>query len=319
MNNNYYFVKPYDHNLALPPTQSITQILDEAYMHPFTWHARTTRRSYWVSFLINVLLSIFASDIFSYAINDVTLNLGLRWVDGVVSITLLIWLFLASLGQTIRRLHDVNYSGKWYWIGYLPLGGYLFLLYLAFQPSVQRPVRYGTYMFIDPTRNRTEYYYQPYDASWDAYHVPVPKISQILKEHFFQCFTWNARSTRRSYWIASIFNNIFTIIYSIAAYTLALLLYYQSGRDAAAIRLTNILLFIVPILSIIALWFLVAQIAHMIRRLHDANLNGAWVLLLLLPYIGPVLLDFLLFHPTVSLNNPFFNYPYLFKNSDLKR
>lgn len=41
----YYFIKSYDENLPKPPAESFGQILNETYLHPFNWNARTTRKS----------------------------------------------------------------------------------------------------------------------------------------------------------------------------------------------------------------------------------------------------------------------------------
>ena len=153
----YYFIKPYDESLPMPPKESFAQILNEAYLHPFNWKARTTRKSFWWSTLINLILGILCVILGLYAFNQ-SINPGIRIIDGVVAVIAYLWLFLAGLGQTIRRLHDVGYSGYWYWATFTGYGT-MFMFYLALQPSVQY-------------------------------------IGQILKEHFFDCFKWDARSFR---------------------------------------------------------------------------------------------------------------------------
>ena len=52
----YYFVKSYDEDLPKPPAKSFGQILNETYLHPLDWSARTTRKSYWWSVLPTSLL-----------------------------------------------------------------------------------------------------------------------------------------------------------------------------------------------------------------------------------------------------------------------
>ena len=49
-----------------------------------------------------------------------------------------------------------------------------------------------------------------------------------------------------------------------------------------------------------AIWAFLAQLGHTVRRLHDAGFNGGWWWLTVIPYVGQLLLAFLLFHPTVE-------------------
>lgn len=277
MNNNYYFIKPYNEKLPLPPEESFSQILNEAYLHPFDWKGRTTRKSYWLSILTNVVLAFLSTILVGYMFGS-DISLGLKWIDGVVAAIVYLIIFFAGLGQTIRRLHDVNYSGKWYWLTFVPYGTF-FLLYLSLQPSIQKRVKWGNYLYTN-----NEVYFE--DATKDV--VPVPTIGQILKEHFLYCFNWQGRSTRRSYWVASIFSYIFISLDILAIYAINLI------SDDGIWMILSI------ILVVILIWLLVAQIGHAVRRLHDANLIGWWYWISAIPYVGEVLLSFLLFHPSVK-------------------
>ncbi|MEK3526593.1 DUF805 domain-containing protein [Lactobacillus crispatus] len=51
-------------------------------------------------------------------------------------------MLLGLLGFTIRRLHDTDHTGWWYWISVIPFG-YLFLLYFMVLPTVEKPVRWA--------------------------------------------------------------------------------------------------------------------------------------------------------------------------------
>ncbi|GAA3630562.1 DUF805 domain-containing protein [Lactobacillus hamsteri] len=311
-NRDYYFIKPYDENLTMPPKESFSQILSEVYLHPFTWNARTTRKSYWWSVLINAILSILCMIILSYAFNS-NINLGLKWIDGVIVGVILIWLFLANLGQAIRRLHDVNYSGYWYWLCLVPTGQF-FLFYLSLQPSLQRPVKWNQYLFTVDQNSSSAYYNQPYEEENDLDDTPVPTISQILKEHFFDCFKWDARSTRTSFWVGTAINSVASVILVIFLYIFGFILFLIPSPNEELHGLFPFLIILGIIFIAALVWLFLAQLGHTVRRLHDANFIGWWYWISLVPYVGDLLLAFFLFHPTVKKDVKWNRY--LFKPKD---
>lgn len=290
---DYYFLKNYDESLPKPPAETFNQILSETYLHPFNWKGRTTRKSFWISILCNAILAMIAVALFGYFLGNENIDLGLKWIDGVVSTVVFIWLFLANLGQTVRRLHDVDYSGYWYWINFTGSGA-MFIFYLTLQPSAQRKVKWGKYFF-----SNKDYPDIPKPK------VPVPTVQQIVKEHFFNCFNWNARSTRTSYWVGTAISQAITgitLMTSIFLLTISLVPVWHStefrevfGKDFV-IEIGIITVF----LLIVTFWSIFAQLGHTVRRLHDAGFSGWWWWIGLVPYIGQVLLAFLLFHPTLQ-------------------
>ena len=288
----YYFVKSYDEDLPKPPAESFGQILNETYLHPFDWSARTTRKSYWWSVLINFIIAILAIVVGFYAFNE-GLNPGIRVIDTVVAIAIYVWVFLAGLGQMIRRLHDVGYSGYWYWATFTGYGT-MFMFYLALQPSVQHKVKWGKYLFSD----------QDYPEDGAKSNVPIPTIGQILKEHFFDCFKWDARSTRTSFWVGTAISQVIMTIGVLACYLLAFMLlapFSVTEFDSGDAKVIGVILIIFIIFFIAAaIWAFLAQLGHTVRRLHDAGFNGGWWWLGVIPYVGQLLLAFLLFHPTVQ-------------------
>ncbi|WP_462322068.1 DUF805 domain-containing protein [Halochromatium sp.] len=57
--------------------------------------------------------------------------------------------------------------------------------------------------------------------------------------------------------------------------------------------------------GIYALAVLIPGIAVAVRRLHDSNRTGWWVLIALIPIIGPIILIFLLIQDSTAGNNRF--------------
>lgn len=246
----YYFIKSYDEDLPKPPAESFGQILNETYLHPFDWSARTTRKSYWWSVLTNFIIAILAIMVGTYAFNE-GINPDIRVIDAVVAIAIYIWVFLAGLGQMIRRLHDVGYSGYWYWVTFTGYGT-MFLLYLSLQPSVQKRVKWGRYLFSN----------QDYPEGGAKSDVPVPTIGQILKEHFFDCFKWNARSTRTSFWVGTAISQVIMTIGVLISYLLVFLLFIPfsvTGLNSDDSKMLAVFLVIFLIFFIVAaIWAFLA-------------------------------------------------------------
>ncbi|UOQ72851.1 DUF805 domain-containing protein [Hymenobacter cellulosilyticus] len=101
----------------------------------FTGRAR--RKEYWMFVLFQVLIGIAA------AIVDGILGTGFEYGSGMVSALVTLGLFLPGLALGVRRLHDVNKSG-WFWlIVFIPLVGAIWLLVLACTEGTQGPNQYG--------------------------------------------------------------------------------------------------------------------------------------------------------------------------------
>ena len=144
------------------PDPSVGEIFKGLFIYPFTWNARSTRKSFWVAFTFQflltfgiALLSILAlatSGIFSVTPDNVTWAMThinfLTWLIELILFILLIWIKLVLLGYAVRRLHDINYSGWWMWLVFIPFGWIIVFIFLLL-PTVEEPVRWGSYLFTD--------------------------------------------------------------------------------------------------------------------------------------------------------------------------
>lgn len=173
----------------------------------------------------------------------------------------------------------------------------MFLFYLELQPSVQRQVKWGKYFFSN----------QDYPAGHKE-TVPVPTIGQILKEHFFDCFKWNARSTRTSFWVGTAINQVTLGIGTLFIYAFSAFFTIIPGWHQMPQAIGIFFLCFLILLLVILIWSFLAQLGHTVRRLHDAGFNGGWWWLGIVPYVGDLLLAFLLFHPTVDADNKWNKY-----------
>ena len=50
---------------------------------------------------------------------------------------------VANIALAVRRLHDADHTGWWWWIGWVPLIGWIIVLVFYLQPSTPGPNRYS--------------------------------------------------------------------------------------------------------------------------------------------------------------------------------
>lgn len=99
---------------------------------------RSRRKEFWGFILIYMLGGI------ALAIADVVLGffsgeIGLGLLSGLFMLVLLV----PSLAVTIRRLHDIDRSGWWYLVGFIPLVGAIVLLVFSLKDGTPGPNRFG--------------------------------------------------------------------------------------------------------------------------------------------------------------------------------
>ncbi len=101
----------------------------------FSGRARRSEFWYFNLFHILVLVGIF------YII--ITLNIPTYFI--AILLFYFGFSFIPNLSVTVRRLHDTNRSGWWYFISFIPLGSFVLLIFLL-QDSYEGRNRYG----LDP-------------------------------------------------------------------------------------------------------------------------------------------------------------------------
>lgn len=157
-----YYEQEYHAPKSDIPDPSVGEIFKGLFIYPFTWNARSTRKAFWVAFAFQFLLtfliaivSILAlatSGIFSVTPDNVNWAMThinfLTWLIELILFILLVWIKLGLLGYAVRRLHDINYSGWWMWLVFIPFGWIIVFIFLLL-PTVEEPVRWGSYLFTD--------------------------------------------------------------------------------------------------------------------------------------------------------------------------
>ena len=99
----------------------------------FTYQGRASRSAYWWFGLFFVIVLIVAG----------ILTAVLKSFGEVISVIGYIGLFLTSLSLTVRRLHDTDRSGFWYFIAFVPFIGGIVLLVFTLLEGTPGPNRFG--------------------------------------------------------------------------------------------------------------------------------------------------------------------------------
>ena len=97
--------------------------------HYFDFKGREGRKVFWLFTLNMVIINLILGLVFSSA--DI--------LSSLISLAVL----LPSLGLSVRRLHDINFSGWWVLLGLIPVVGVIALIVFACIPGTDGENRYG--------------------------------------------------------------------------------------------------------------------------------------------------------------------------------
>lgn len=106
----------------------------------------------------------------------------------------------------------------------------------------------------------------------------------VLKQYI----AFHGKATRKEFWMFTLWNVIFSIVVIIV--------------ESILMRATGISAFMV-LLWIYAIAVFLPVLGVSLRRLHDAGFNGWWILVDLIPFIGPIILIIMLVQPTKGIGD----------------
>jgi uncharacterized membrane protein YhaH (DUF805 family) len=115
-----------------------TDAIKLGFQNIFEYKGRASRSAYWwfaLAELIGWVVVLILAVIFA-AVHVPVLSILLYLAAAVAA-------FLLSLSLTIRRLHDQDKSGFWYFIGFVPFIGGIWLLVLTILEGTPGPNRFG--------------------------------------------------------------------------------------------------------------------------------------------------------------------------------
>jgi uncharacterized membrane protein YhaH (DUF805 family) len=110
----------------------------ETFEKAFRFDGRATRREYWTFIGVSILLGV------PIALLDGMLGLydpgfGMGPFTGLYFILI----FVPSLSLSVRRLHDIDFNGWWFFVGLIPFVGGIIQLILSLWQGTPGPNRYG--------------------------------------------------------------------------------------------------------------------------------------------------------------------------------
>lgn len=70
-------------------------------------------------------------------------SVGFNMTGGLLSLLFALGTLVPNIAVSVRRLHDVGKSGLWLLLMFIPLFGWLYLLFLYVQPGTTGPNAYG--------------------------------------------------------------------------------------------------------------------------------------------------------------------------------
>ena len=99
---------------------------------------RARRKEYWMFVLFNVIFAVALTIIdLVTGLYSKSANIGL--FTSIYSLAVLV----PTLAVSVRRLHDTNHSGWWYFIALVPLAGAIILLVFFVRDSEPTYTQYG--------------------------------------------------------------------------------------------------------------------------------------------------------------------------------
>ena len=105
-----------------------------AFTHPLTLRGRASRSAFWWFQLLAVIAYAVVS-----VISDRSTVAGVI-LDIIIGVPILV----TNIALAVRRLHDSDHTGWWWWIGLVPLVGWIISIVFYLLPSTPGPNRYST-------------------------------------------------------------------------------------------------------------------------------------------------------------------------------
>jgi uncharacterized membrane protein YhaH (DUF805 family) len=109
-------------------------------------------------------------------------------------------------------------------------------------------------------------------------------FGNAIKHAFIKCFDFKSRSSRSEFWYFYLFTTILGFI--------GLQIDRLLNLEILGLQLAQEIIILGPIYIFFYFLFFIPSLSLYIRRLHDINRSGWWLLIALIPFIGIITLIF---------------------------
>lgn len=123
-----------------------TEAVRSGFDNYVNFNGRASRPAYWWWVLFGVLVSLVTRVLDGLIGSNIVRGgqFGTEVSVGIISSLVGLVLLLPSVAVLVRRLHDTDRSGWWYWIILIPVIGWLALIYFLASAGTPGENRYGS-------------------------------------------------------------------------------------------------------------------------------------------------------------------------------
>jgi uncharacterized membrane protein YhaH (DUF805 family) len=107
-----------------------------------TFSGRAPRSEFWWWWLFSSLVYL-AAVVLALILGGSSSGDGVSAVAIIIYLVAVLALILPSISVMVRRLHDIDRSGWWYWIGLVPCVGPIILIVFYVTPGTAGQNRFG--------------------------------------------------------------------------------------------------------------------------------------------------------------------------------
>jgi uncharacterized membrane protein YhaH (DUF805 family) len=111
-----------------------------------SFQGRASRSEYWWFGVFAIIALVILGVVF--AVLEAA-DIPGAFVVGILLVLFVLGLILPGIAVTVRRLHDVDKGGGWYFIQFIPYVGFIWFMYLMVQPGTVRDPAPGPNRFGD--------------------------------------------------------------------------------------------------------------------------------------------------------------------------
>ncbi len=106
----------------------------------FDFSGRARRKEYWYFTLYHAILEVSGLLLAGVSYNE---NTTIGTVFGAIVVLYILASIIPTLSVTVRRLHDIDKSGWWYFVSFIPVIGGIWALVLMCTDGTKGPNQYG--------------------------------------------------------------------------------------------------------------------------------------------------------------------------------